>query len=109
MKSIPIYLSSIEDFRIENKCLHKLSDILFIGLSTYLSSGEDYEDMALFAKTHEDFLKEYISLSNGIPSHDTFNRVFSSLNPELLRQCLTDYGKDIVGLLSEKQICFDGY
>ena len=73
-------LSTIEDFRIEKKCSHKLSDILFIGLMTYLSNGEDYADMVLFAETHEDFLREHISLPNGIPSHDTFNRVFSSLN-----------------------------
>jgi len=101
-------LSTIEDFRIEKKCSHKLSDILFIGLMTYLSNGEDYADMVLFAETHEDFLREHISLPNGIPSHDTFNRVFSSLNPKLLGKCLHDYGKDIVGLLSDKQICFDG-
>ena len=44
LKSVSYYLSSIEDFRMENKCLHKLSDILFIGLLTYLNSGEDYED-----------------------------------------------------------------
>ncbi len=60
MKSLQTYLSSIADFRIEKKCLHKLSDILFIGLLTYLSNGEDYEDMALFTKSHEAFLKEFI-------------------------------------------------
>jgi len=104
MKSVQSYLSNIEDFRIEKKCFHKLSDILFIGLLTYLSGGEYYEEMVLFGNTHEDFLKYHISLPNGIPSHDTFNRVFSSLEPDLFRQCLTD----IVGLLCEKQICFDG-
>jgi predicted transposase YbfD/YdcC len=93
---------------MEKKCLHKLSDILLIGLLTYLSNGEDYEDMVLFAKTHKDFLKEFTDLANGIPSHDTFNRVFSTIEPELLRQCLNSYGKDIVGTLSEKQICLDG-
>ena len=108
LKSVSNYLSSIDDFRMVNKCSHKLSDILFIGLLTYLSSGEDYEDMVLFGKTHKAFLKEYISLPNGIPSHDTFRRVFSILNPALLRSCLNDYGKDVVGILSEKQICLDG-
>jgi hypothetical protein len=86
MKSLQSYLSSIEDFRVEKKCLHKLSDILFIGLMTYLSNGEDYEDMVLFTGTHEHFLKEFIELPNGIPSHDTFNRVFSLLEPDLLRK-----------------------
>jgi hypothetical protein len=117
MKDIHTYLSCIDDFRIEKKCSHKLSDILFIGLLTYLSGGEDYEDtctlyevrsMVLFGKTHEVFLRDYISLPNGIPSHDTFNRIFSILEPDLLRNSLNDYGKDIVGLLCEKQICFDG-
>ncbi|GHS96154.1 hypothetical protein FACS189421_00710 [Bacteroidia bacterium] len=108
MASIYDYLSEIEDYRIEKKCLHKLSDILFIELSTYLSNGEDYENMVLFSHTHESFLREYIELTNGTPSHDTFNRVFSMLEPDILRQCLNDYGKDIVGLLAEKHICLDG-
>jgi len=93
---------------MEKKCLHKLSDILFIGLLTFLSSGEDYEDMVLFGKTHYDFLKDYLSLPNGIPSRDTFRRVFSILDAGVLRKCLNDYGKDIIGLLSEKQVCIDG-
>lgn len=108
LKHISHYLSTIEDFRMEKKCLHKLSDILFIGLLTFLSSGEDYEDMVLFGKTHHDFLKDYLSLPNGIPSHDTFRRVFSILDADLLRKCLKDYGKDMIGLLNEKQICLDG-
>jgi hypothetical protein len=108
LKGIYSYLSSVEDFRIEKKCLHKLSDILFIGLLTYLSNGEDYEDMVLFAQSHESFLREYIELANGVPSHDTFNRVFTVLEPELLRRCLNEYGKGILDLLSEKQICLDG-
>ena len=66
MKIIDTYFSDIDDFRIEKKCSHKLSDILFIGLMTYLSGGEDYADMVLFAETHEDFLKEHIALTNGI-------------------------------------------
>ncbi len=73
MKDIYGYLSSVEDFRMEKKCLHKLSDIPFIGLLTYLSNGEDYEDIFLFVQNHESFLREYIELANGVPSHDTFN------------------------------------
>jgi predicted transposase YbfD/YdcC len=107
MESIQSYLSGTADFRIEKKCRHLLGDILFIGLLTYLSNGEDYEDM-VFGKTHECFLREFTALPNGIPSHDTFNRVFSVLEPDLLRKCLNDYGKDMAGLLREKQICLDG-
>jgi len=108
LKTVSNYLSTVKDHRMVNKCKHKLSDILFIGLLTYLSNGEDYVDMVLFGKTHKTFLQEYLSLSNGIPSEDTFERVFSAVEPDVLRICLNDYGKDVVGLLSEKQISLDG-
>jgi hypothetical protein len=108
LKSISNYLVEVEDFRMANKCSHKLSDILFIGLLACLSNGEDYEDMVLFSKSHLTFLQEFIDLPNGIPSHDTFRRVFINLHPDLLRTCLTDFGKDIIEVLSEKQICIDG-
>ena len=104
LKAVSNYLSTVKD----HKCKHKLSDILFIGLSTCLSNGEDYVDMVLFGKTHKTFLQEYISLSDGIPSEDTFERVFAAVEPDVLRICLNDYGKDVVGLLREKQICLDG-
>ncbi|MDR0364928.1 MAG: transposase family protein, partial [Bacteroidales bacterium] len=84
MKTLQEYLSGIEDFRMEKKCSHLLSDLLTIGLFTYLSNGEDYEDMVLFAQTHKEFLTSYVSLPNGIPSHDTFRRVFSMLEPDVL-------------------------
>lgn len=75
MKYIYDYLLPVEDFRMEKKkCLHKFSDILFIGLLTYY--GEDYEDMVLFAQSNESFLSELVELPNGIPSHDTFNCFF---------------------------------
>ncbi|MDR2057859.1 MAG: transposase family protein [Dysgonamonadaceae bacterium] len=45
------------------KCLHKLCDILLIGLFTYLSNGEDYEDMVLFAQSHKEFLQPYAASS----------------------------------------------
>jgi predicted transposase YbfD/YdcC len=108
MTNIQDYFASIKDFRIEKKCFHKLSDILLIALFTYLSNGEDFEDMVLFGETKGKLLPEYLSLENGVPSHDTFNRVFSGLEPEVLRKCLADYGKNIIDVLAQKQICFDG-
>lgn len=102
------YFSELPDPREECKCKHKLSDILLIGLFTYLSNGEDYEDMRLFGLTKGHLLPEYLSLPNGVPSHDTFNRVFQLLDCSVLKKCLTDHGKELIDILSEKQICIDG-
>ncbi len=92
---------------MQKKCHHKLSDIVLIGLFTYLSNGEDYEYMVLFAQSNYDFVKKILRFTQ-IPSHDTFNRVFKHLNPSVLRGLLTDYGKDVLDILSDKQICVDG-
>lgn len=64
--------------------------------------------MVLFAQSNESFLRDFVELPNGILSHDTFNRVFSILEPDLLRQCLNEHDKGILDSLSEKQICLDG-
>lgn len=72
-----------------------------------MSNGEDYEDMVLFAERNEDFAKKYCKLPGGIPSHDTFNRVFKHMETNVLRQLLNDYGKEVIDILSDKQICID--
>jgi predicted transposase YbfD/YdcC len=102
------YVHQVADFRQIKKCKHRLSDILLIGICTYLSNGQDYEDMTLFAQSHATSLPELFDLSNGIPSHDTFRRVFQLLDCQELRKILTAQGKAILETLAEKQICFDG-
>jgi hypothetical protein len=87
MTKIVDYFSEIADPREQYKCRHRLSDILLIGLFTYLSNGQDYEDMVLFGKTKGKEFPELLILSKGVPSHDTFNRVFKILDCELLRKC----------------------
>ena len=82
---IKAYFDQIEDFRQAEKCKHRLADILLIGVCTYLNNGQDYEDMVLFAQSKGLQLGDLLELPNGVPSHDTFNRVFQILNPELLR------------------------
>ena len=88
--------------------MHLLSDILMIGLCTYLTGGTDYVDMHLFAKERGSELGDMLLLPNGAPSDDTFRRVFERIKPEELEHCLTSYGKSILDDLSEKQLVIDG-
>ena len=96
------------DPRITGRCLHLLSDILMIGLCTYQTGGTDYEDMRMFGLERGDKLGDMLSLPNGVPSTDTFERVFSRIHPSELEYCLRSYGKSILEDLSEKQIVIDG-
>ena len=72
--------------------LHKLHEMVIIGLCSRISSGEDYEDMEEFGKEREKWLKEELGLEleNGIPSWYTFERLFERLNPQELRKCLIE-------------------
>lgn len=79
-------LEIIEDKRQASKVRHKLQDILFIVLMATLADADTWEEIWIFAKEHEEFLKEYIELPNGIPSHDTIQRVMGMIDPECLEK-----------------------
>lgn len=106
--SLAPHFSDVTDPRVTGLCLHLLSDILLISLCTYLTDGCDYQDMRLFGLERGKDLKDLLSLPNGVPSADTFERVFKSLCPKELADSLHVYGKSILSDLSEKQIIIDG-
>lgn len=101
----------IEDKRQEKKVKHKLLDIVIIVLFAKLANADDWEEIEIFAKFNEEFLKQYIELENGIPSHDTIQRVMGSIAPEHMQNV---YGKwnELVnsneGEKLKKIICIDG-
>jgi hypothetical protein len=71
----------LEDPRTGNACLHDFYERLMIALCTVLCGGQCAVDMALFAKAKEPFLRGFLRLENGLPSHDTFSRLFRLLDP----------------------------
>jgi predicted transposase YbfD/YdcC len=107
-KCLSSYFSEVEDPRVRGRCLHLLSDILMISLLTYLTGGRDYQDMYIFAKERGFEFEGLLHLPNGVPSVDTFERVFRRLKSESVQSCLESYGREILDSLSEKQIILDG-
>jgi predicted transposase YbfD/YdcC len=75
----------LEDPRSGNAALHDFHTLLIIALCTVLCGGQGCVDMALFARAKEPFLREFLDLTNGPPSHDTFSRLFRHLDPEQFR------------------------
>ena len=92
-------LNDVPDYRKGNAIRHNLADILMIGLLTIICNGNDYSAMVLFAETHEELLRQFLELPYGIPSQDTFERVFSKLNPvalaEIFRVWIKETGETI--------------
>lgn len=80
------FASQIPDKRIDRKKLHSSKDIVFITIAAVVCGAQNWEDIEEFGHCKEEFFREILSLPNGIPSHDTFNRFFACLSPEVLEQ-----------------------
>ena len=83
----------LEDPRTGNAGLHDFNDLLMIALCTVLCGGQGAVDMALFAKAKEPFLRGFLELKNGVPSHDTFSRLFRCLDPVQFRAAFQRFMK----------------
>ena len=75
-------MSNIRDTRQEWKVRHKLADIVAIVLLALLANADEWELIEDFAYANEEFLREYLELPHGIPSHDTIQRVMSIIDPK---------------------------
>jgi predicted transposase YbfD/YdcC len=102
------FFFEVDDPRQSGKCYHELSDIIMIVFCGYLADCEGFEEVYDYACDKQELLQEFLELPCGIPSHDTLNRVFRLINPKQLEALLTQWGKQIVGLLTNKHLIADG-
>ena len=111
MEELLEWMEYIEDVRQTSKVRHKLKDILVIVLFATLANADDWVEMQMFALAYEDYLKQYIELKNGVPSHDTISRVMGMLSPEVLQQLYNKWQELLnrnEGEKLKKIICIDG-
>ena len=103
------YFADLPDPRREtqNK-LHKLHDILMIVLCAVLSGVEDWVGMADFAEEKEAWLRGFLDLPNGIPSHDTLSDVLGRIDPTAFQAAFTAWATAALPRLADEQICVDG-
>ena len=101
------YFGELEDPRIERRKLYPLSEVLFIVLSGSICGAESWRDFVLFGNEKLDFLRCYYPFLNGIPSKNTFARVFAALDPEKFKTCFIDWVKALQELV-QTVIAIDG-
>jgi len=105
------YFASVPDPRRQNKLLkHLLSDILGLALCAMLCGADDFVEMALFCQERLEFLKAKLgfALPAGVPSHDTFTRVFAALDPHTLERCLLGWLSQWQQGQEPRHLCVDG-
>jgi len=103
-----IYLESLVDPRVDRSKRHKLMDILAIALCGFIAGCESWVDVELFGISKQEWFEKFLELPNGIPSHDTFGRVFALLNPQQLIEALRQFVQAVVGPLEGKAVAIDG-
>ena len=111
MEELLEWMELIEDVRQEKKVRHKLKDIIVIVLFATLANVNDWVEMEYFAHYHQEYLRKYIELKNGIPSHDTLCRVMGMITSETLQELYSKW-QELVnrgeGEAIKKIICIDG-
>src|SRR5713101_7084677 len=101
-------LESIPDPRLRRNRRHKLVDILVIALCGFLAGCEGWVDVELFGKAKRSWLEKFLELPGGIPSHDTFGRVFALLDPDQLVRVLQQFVQSVLGPLQGEVVAIDG-
>ena len=102
------FFSGLRDPRVERTKAHLLGDILFIAISSVICGAETWNDMETFGKAKEDWLRTVLKLPEGIPSHDTFNRVFSLLDPKELESGFLQWTRSAAQLTNGEVVSIDG-
>ncbi len=98
----------VEDPRIDRTKMHSLYDILVITLCAVICGADSWTEVALFGQSKRSWLATFLGLPNGIPSHDTFGRVFSLLDPQQLEACFVAFTKQLAEATGGNVLAIDG-
>lgn len=109
-RGVTRFFDDLEDPRIDRTKHHQLEDILMIALVAILGGAEGWTQVELFGQSKRDWFGRFLQLPNGIPSHDTFGRVFGMLDPDQLGQCFARWVTHLASSLDieTKTIAIDG-
>src|SRR5436190_3488675 len=102
------HFEDLTDPRLERTRYHHLQDILVIALCGVIANADSWADIERYGKAKLDFFRRFLELPNGIPSHDTFGRVFARLDPAALLRCLHTWLAELRAQLGAGHVAIDG-
>jgi predicted transposase YbfD/YdcC len=106
--TIADYFSVIEDPRIDRTKRHNLIDIMTIAIIAVICGAAGWVAVEIYGCAKYEWLKTFLELPNGIPSHDTFARVFTRINPQQFQSCFVDWMKSIQKITEGEVVAIDG-
>ena len=107
-EKMALVFAQIKDPRVARTRVHVLTDILIIGILSVIAGGNGWEDMENYGVSKGEWLEQFLALPGGIPSADTFRRVFERINPKVFEQCFRRWIESIVEVAGAQVIPIDG-
>ncbi len=107
-KSLFDHFSVLVDGRYEEKCLHKLIDVIVIAIVAVICGADEWTGIEKFGKAKEAWFRRFLDLDNGIPSHDTFGRVFALLSPRAFEAQFQKWVQSVSEIQEDQIIAIDG-
>src|SRR5438128_7582436 len=106
--SLSAQLARVPDPRIDRTKHHPLLAILSIAVCAVLAGADDWVAIAAFGRIKRAWFKRWLALPNGIPSHDTFRRVFLLLDTDAFAEAFRTWVQAIAQLAARQGIAIDG-
>ena len=102
------YFSELKDPRVKRTKKHLLTDILVIAILAVIGGAEGWEDIENYGIAKQEWLAQFLKLPHGIPSDDTFRRVFERIDPEALEKSLGKWIQQLIPSLDQEIVPIDG-
>src|SRR5919199_6496435 len=100
--------AGLKDPRETSRCDHRLVDILAIAVCAVVACAEGWEDIELHGRSKRAWLETFLALPNGIPSHDTFRRVFMPIDPDAFEACFSRWAQSLAVGAAREVAAVDG-
>ena len=108
LASIEACFSDIEDPRVQGRCDYPLIEVITIAICASIAGAEGWTDMETFGKSKEDWLKQFLVLETGIPSHDTFGDVFGMIDGEEFQRSFMRWVERVFTVTEGQVVAIDG-
>src|SRR5919202_5278238 len=108
MEGLAACFAVLADPRETCRCDHRLIDILVIAVCAVIACAESWEDIELYGRGKQGWLKTFLALPNGIPSHDTFRRGFMLIDPDAFEGCFARWAQSLTRQVEREVVAIDG-